>query len=66
MAQAVSRQPLAVRTPFISKDSPCGFSGVQGGTATNCSPTPNVFRSFIVTAIPPLHHIHLYLRVSVT
>ena len=44
MAQAVSRHPLAVRTPFRSKDGPCEFSGVQGGTATDFF--PHVFSLF--------------------
>jgi hypothetical protein len=38
MAQVVGRQPLAVRTLFRSKDSPCEFPGVQGRIATNSPP----------------------------
>ena len=64
MAQAFSRRPVAVRTPFRSKDSPCEFSGVQGGTARIFF--FYVFRSFPVTAIPPMLHSRLYLRVAVT
>jgi hypothetical protein len=62
MVQLVSRRPLTVEEPFVTRASSCEIYNERSGNETGISPSTSVSP---VSTIPPMLHTHFHLITTI-